>query len=388
MTDPSVRRKQLNSYIVTAKSHEENEDYEEAFDYYIKAINVCHLLYKYENVNKSLKEKYKIKLDQIVGRAEEIKEFIHKASKKKVKVGTNGKHKDSSSDEESKEDDELMKGLESAIVEETPNVKWDDVAGLDTAKSLLREAVILPIEYPQLFKGKRKPWTGILLYGPPGTGKTFLAKACATEAQSTFITVTVSDLLSKFLGDTEKQVRNLFEMARKRKPSIIFIDEIDSVCGERGQNEHETMRRVKNEILQQMDGVKSKNKDVLVLGATNLPWEIDKAMRRRFKKKIYISLPDEHSRKEIIKYNLDDTPHDLSDEEFEELASLTDGFSGADLEILTQDAVMVPLRKCQEATKFIKTEEGHFIPTYASDPNGIEATMAEIDKPLLEAPPV
>lgn len=352
MTDPSKRRKEYSDFLDKAKECENEEDFEEAFNYYLKASNTLQLLYKYEEHNKKLKQIYKDKLTEVITRAEEVKKHL-KGKKKVVKAGgagggkskKGGTKKQSDSDEEDKEEDALKKGLESSIIAETPNVHWDDVAGLEGAKSALKEAVILPTRYPQLFEGERKPWTGIMLYGPPGTGKSFLAKACATEAKGTFFSVKSSDLLSKFLGDTEKQVRNLFEMARERKPSIIFIDEIDSVCGARGEGEHETMRRVKTEILVQMQGVGSDNKNVLVLGATNLPWEIDPAVRRRFERRIYISLPDEVSRKEIIRHHLGKTPHNLKEDDFDDLASSTDGYSGSDLATLTKDAIMQPLRK-------------------------------------------
>jgi len=205
-----------------------------------------------------------------------------------------------------------------------PNVHWDDVAGLEKAKEALKEAVILPTKFPQLFEGERKPWTGILLYGPPGTGKSFIAKACATEASGVFFSIKSADLLSKFLGDTEKQIKNLFELAREKQPSIIFIDEIDSLCSARKEGDHETMRRVKTEILVQMQGVGSNNKGVLVLGATNLPWEIDQAVRRRFEKRIYISLPDIDSRKAITEYHVGKTPNNLTNEEFEQIAEATE----------------------------------------------------------------
>jgi len=143
----------------------------------------------------------------------------------------------------------LKKSLESAIVSEKPNVKWEDVAGLFEAKKSLKEAVILPIKFPEIFKGVRKPWRGILLYGPPGTGKTFLAKACATESEGTFFSVSSSDLITKYVGESEKKIKNLFALAREKKPSIIFIDEIDSLCGARGEGENESTRRVKTEFL-------------------------------------------------------------------------------------------------------------------------------------------
>merc|ERR1712137_1456654 len=146
--------------------------------------------------------------------------------------------------------------LEGAIVMEKPNVSWDDVAGLEMAKEALKEAVILPIKFPQLFTGKRTPWKGILLFGPPGTGKSYLAKAVATEANnSTFFSISSSDLISKWQGESEKMVKNLFDKARECKPSIIFIDEVDSLCSSRSDNESESARRIKTEFLVQMQGV-------------------------------------------------------------------------------------------------------------------------------------
>ena len=139
--------------------------------------------------------------------------------------------------------------LQGAIVSEKPNVKWEDVAGLEFAKKALKEAIILPTKFPDIFVGLRKPWKGILLYGPPGTGKTYLAKACATQADSTFFSVSSSDLISKYVGESEKMIKTLFEMARRQKPSIIFIDEIDSLVSSRSQSENEASRRVKTEFL-------------------------------------------------------------------------------------------------------------------------------------------
>lgn len=178
-------------------------------------------------------------------------------NKKPVKAGDSS-NKDDDSDEEDKDKKKLMNQLEGAIVIEKPNIQWSDVAGLEGAKEALKEAVILPIKFPHLFTGNRKPWKGILLFGPPGTGKSYLAKAVATEANnSTFFSVSSSNLVSKWLGESEKLVKNLFEMARQHRPSIIFIDEIDSLCSTRSDNESESARRIKTEFLVQMQGLYS-----------------------------------------------------------------------------------------------------------------------------------
>lgn len=136
-----------------------------------------------------------------------------------------------------------------------------------------------------------------MLYGPPGTGKTFLAKACATEADATFFSISSSSLVSKYVGETEKMIKALFGLARERKPSIIFIDECDSLFTARSDNENEASRRAKTEFLTQMQGVGRDDQGILVLGATNIPWALDSAIRRRFEKRIYIPLPDLESRK-------------------------------------------------------------------------------------------
>lgn len=208
---------------------------------------------------------------------------------------------------------------------EKPNVSWNDVAGLELAKEALKEAVILPIKFPHLFTGQRKPWRGILLYGPPGTGKSYLAKAVATESNATFFSVSSSDLVSKWLGESEKLVKQLFQMARENKPAIVFIDEVDSLCGSRGEGESEASRRIKTEFLVQMNGVGNDMDGVLVLGATNIPWQLDSAIRRRFERRIYIPLPEVNARANLFALNIGNTPCTLGQAEFKQLADLTDG---------------------------------------------------------------
>ncbi|RHY50919.1 hypothetical protein DYB30_005239 [Aphanomyces astaci] len=195
-------------------------------------------------------------------------------------------------------DVELIEGIERDIVDTGPKITFDDIAGLEHTKELLQEAVMLPQIAPHLFKarppdGRLKPCNGVLMFGPPGTGKTLLAKAVANVCNSTFFNVSASTLASKYRGESEKMVRILFEMARYYSPAIIFMDEIDAIAGARGgAEEHESSRRVKTELLVQINGVGSgeksdvENNRVMVLAATNLPWQIDEAMRRRLTKRV------------------------------------------------------------------------------------------------------
>jgi vacuolar protein-sorting-associated protein 4 len=257
------------------------------------------------------------------------------------------------------ESERLRQQLASVIVRERPQVRWCDVAGLDGAKDALKETVVLPMRLPRLFTGKREPWRGILLYGPPGTGKSYLAKAVATESAASFFSVSSADLVSKWQGESEKLIRQLFQMARESAPSIIFIDEVDALCSSRSESDSDSTRRIKTEFLVQMqeglltgDSARKEGKHVLVLGATNLPWQLDPAIRRRFERRIYIPLPDDRSRKRMFEIHIGDTPHSLSAGDFDLLARSTEGYSGADIEIVVRDAIMQPIRRLQTATHF------------------------------------
>ncbi|XP_017768334.1 PREDICTED: vacuolar protein sorting-associated protein 4A [Nicrophorus vespilloides] len=390
--------------VTKATEEDRNKNYEEAQRLYEHGVEYFLHAIKYEAQGDKAKDSIRAKCCQYLERAEKIKASLKKGHKKPIKDGESESKDDKKSDSDSDSDDpekkKLQSKLEGAIVVEKPHVKWSDVAGLDAAKEALKEAVILPIKFPHLFTGKRIPWKGILLFGPPGTGKSYLAKAVATEANnSTFFSVSSSDLVSKWLGESEKLVRNLFELARAHKPSIIFIDEVDSLCSSRSENESESARRIKTEFLVQMQGVGNDTDGILVLGATNIPWVLDAAIRRRFEKRIYIPLPEEHARLTMFKIHLGNTPTQLNEEDLKELASKTEGYSGADISIVVRDALMQPVRKVQTATHFRYATgpspknkdiimDDLLTPCSPGDDGAKEMTWMDVDGDKLLEPPV
>lgn len=346
------------------KADNENE-YERALSLYRDALARFTMGLKYEK-NETRKKLILERVEGYMQRAEELSDYLKKQSEldKNGGGGSATKSKGDKDEDDDADKKKLRGALSSAIVSEKPNIKWEDVAGLENAKESLKETVILPTRFPQLFTGKRVPFKGILLYGPPGTGKSYLAKAVATEADSTFFAVSSADLISKWQGESERLVRNLFEMARESPGgrAIIFIDEVDSLCGTRSEGESDSARRVKTEFLVQMDGVGKAEGQVLVLGATNVPWELDAAIRRRFEKRVYIPLPEPDARAFMCKLHLGDTPNDLTDHDFDLMGEITEGASGSDIKVLVKEALMEPLRRCQQAKQFRVDSDGSYVP--------------------------
>ncbi|KAF2768980.1 vacuolar protein sorting-associated protein 4 [Teratosphaeria nubilosa] len=371
-------------------------EYEKAYQLYYQALELFMLALKWEKNAKS-KEMIRSKAGEYMERAEKLKTHLAEQEggkkRKPAAMASNGKASNGAGkddgDDEDADSKKLRGALQGAILSERPNVKWEDVAGLEGAKDALKEAVLIPMKFPHLFTGNRKPWKGILLYGPPGTGKSYLAKAVATEANSTFFSVSSSDLVSKWMGESERLVKQLFNMARDNKPSIIFIDEIDALCGPRGEGESEASRRIKTELLVQMDGVGKDSKDVLVLGATNIPWQLDSAIRRRFQRRVHITLPDQPARKTMFQLAVGNTPAELTSDDYATLAKLSEGYSGSDIANAVQDALMMPVRKITSATHYKKIQvdgKEKLTPCSPGDDGAMEMNYMQLDPEQLQEP--
>lgn len=224
---------------------------------------------------------------------------------------------------------------------------FDQIAALADAKRLLQEAVLLPLILPHFFTGIMKPWKGVLLHGPPGTGKTMLSRALASASNTTFFNVSASLIVSKFRGESEKMIQTLFRVARHYAPSLIFLDEVDSVASTRKDSDHEASRSLKSSLLSEMDGISSNGESgaqmVMVLATSNRPWDLDEAMRRRLEKRIYIPLPDEAARSKLFAMHLGHVPV-AEDVSMLELAKLTPGYSGHDILLLCRDASLAQFR--------------------------------------------
>eukprot|EP01080_Neovahlkampfia_damariscottae_P004464 gene4464-7845_t len=375
-------KKQALFWANRAYEKELENKIDEALKFYEKAS-------KFLNCSISFEENESIQL--ILQRIDETfqnsKKFLEPPTKPKEK-SVNSQNIDLFSYSQNSQDEENYKTnhpLEDPRY--LPNVSFDDISGLNSAKEALFESLILPKQFPQLFVGNLQPWKAILLYGLPGTGKTLLAQALANETNVTFISVSASDLLSKWVGDSEKSVKYLFTLARKRQPSIIFLDEIDALCSERNEGENDTSRRIKTEFLVQIQGLSNTKDEIFILGATNRPWELDSAVRRRFEKRIYISLPNETSRLSILKTYLSSCETTMKEEDWNFVVEKTKFFSGSDLNCLVRNAIMEPIRRFQKST-FFKFENEMYYPCDEKDTNAEKISLKDIPSEYIKPLPI
>ncbi|KAJ1437215.1 P-loop containing nucleoside triphosphate hydrolase protein [Ochromonadaceae sp. CCMP2298] len=243
-------------------------------------------------------------------------------------------------------DRELVDKIMADILDRGQPVSFSDISGLAFAKKCVTELICWPMTRPDLFKGLRALPRGLLLFGPPGTGKTLIGKAIAHQSGATFFSISASSLMSKWIGEGEKTVRTLFAVAAYRQPAVVFIDEVDSLLCARSSEENEASRRIKTEFMVQLDGAGTNQEArVVIVGATNRPEELDEAVRRRFVKRIYIPLPDEDSRRQLLTMLLSDIAHELQQTDTDALVDKTQGYSGADIRALCQEAAMGPVRE-------------------------------------------
>jgi len=284
-------------------------------------------------------------------------------------------------------DPKLVDAIEGEMLEQNPNVAWDSIGGLADAKRLLNEAVVLPLLIPDYFAAAacRSAWKGVLLFGPPGTGKTLLGRAVASLGKTAFFNISASSLVSYHFGESEKLARTLFDIARYYAPSIVFFDEVDALVSKRGeQGEHEASRRLKSELLTQMDGIstnKGADGQVMVLATSNKPWDLDEAMRRRLERRIYVPLPNEQSRKEMLAIHLKGVRL-AADIDLVALANILNGYSGADLQLVCRDASMMPMRRAVDGKSPLE-----IIELQASGALEGEVTMGDFAKAMQTTQP-
>ncbi len=267
------------------------------------------------------------------------------------------------------------------VLIEIPNVRWDDIGGLENIKEELREAVEWPLKYPKAFQRLGiEPPRGILLYGPPGTGKTLLAKAVANESSANFIGIRGPEVLSKWVGESEKRVREIFRKARQAAPTVIFIDEIDAIAPARGAEGNHVTDRLINQLLTEMDGIE-RNSGVVVIAATNRPDILDPALLRpgRFDRLILVPAPDEKVRLEILKVHTRRVPL-AEDVDLRELAKKTEGYSGADLEALVREAALTAMRRimAELPAQAVEEESEEFLERLKVSKRDFEAALKKV----------
>ncbi len=290
--------------------------------------------------------------EEALSMAEEYNQLYHKlrrgeielASKPKIRVSRGEKKSEAKHSESSELDEEFDREAENLIMR--ADTTWDDIAGLEDVKRALMEAIYYSLAKPSDPGVKLTPPRRFLLYGPPGTGKTMLAMAASNMLKATFINVSVDRVLSRYVGDSPRMISAIFRLAYRKAPSIIFFDEVETLVSKRDSGKEAATGLVQT-FLTELDGFKSKklDKPVIVIAATNKPWILDEAILSRFEKRIYIPLPDWEARREIFRLNIEGKGLKLKDITYEELADITEGYSGRDIANACREATMMMLRR-------------------------------------------
>lgn len=365
--------------INNAIRHEENNEYDMAIDQYKKGLAVFSLIAKNKQ-NGHIKETLVKYMTTYKQRAEELQEELTNPKTQKTKKSVTRKNNNNNSppisqsqqqqqprkivennyddDDDDDEDDEDGKNQYSnKRLKNLPDVTFDDIVGLKEIKDLLIETTTLPYEMAHLFTGNRKPAQSILLYGPPGNGKTELARALAGTSGMNFYPISSSDIISKYVGESEKNIKELFDEVKMNTPCILFIDELDSVCTKRidsasgGGGGGGT--KALQQFLVQLDGICEKKLDgVLLLGATNLPWDLDSAMLRRFSHRIFVPMPSKEARRMIFEKYISKNEHSIESIELQYLSFVTDYYSASDIANVCRMAAMEPVKRVKLSDYF------------------------------------
>ena len=350
MSSSTTLAAQARGYAKAARTLEDENNLKNARELYLKAAKLYNEASKIAS-DKTDSNTQRDLAEHLLNKAQSLKRTSVHQSGSGVSSGVGG----SETDESSLSKDDL-------IMKELPKIGFDDIGGLESVKEEIRKAIIYPFTHKDLYKMYgQKAGEGILLYGPPGCGKTMMAKAAAKECGADFISVKTSSIVSKWVGASEKNVKQVFETARQSEKSIVFFDEIDSIAGRRSESE-DYAKRVVNELLAQMDGVDTADDELLILAATNEPWAIDPALRRpgRFSKLVYIPEPDLDARAAIFKLNLKGRPV-ANDVDVNRLAGMTESYSGADIAAICKEAADIPLGEALKGGEARKIEERDFV---------------------------
>ena len=362
--DKEELKRNIIEYVKDAVKYYKFEEYEKAMELYLKASKgLFSLSNKEENVYS--KRIYIEKAKEYCSRVRKIRE-------------------------DALEEMRLQKELNDFIVKKKQRVKWDDIVGLEEAKEILKEATIYPKKFPQLFKGKRKPWKTILLYGPPHTGKSHLVKAVVTETKYYFISISFSKIINEMKEEPNIFIKDVFFLARKNEPSIIFFDEVDRICS--SETDIDYIKRIEIEFRIQIENTFKSDENILIIGATNNPWELNPIFRKIFQKKIYISLPRINERKDLFDKYLKDIPNTLTEEQKEDIVKRTDWFSAHDIITLIKDANLEQTKKYKDAEYFkkipgINENTWNYVPCQKNEEDAIKMIFSEIPDPKDLLPP-
>ena len=322
-------------------------NYDVAREYFLRAAEVMTLLSKQAD-SEELRDVRQQVAEKALQRARQCEQAKQNQGRRPARPGASGAGKGRMEASGESEGDDDGADADKWIVKEKPKLRFDDVAGLDDVKEDIRLRMIYPFQHPELAeKFGINPGGGVLLYGPPGTGKTMLAKATAGEIDATFFRISPADVLSKWVGEAEQNLKKLFDAAASEARAIIFIDEIESLVPARRDEGSSVMQRVVPQILQGMEGFDEKEKSpILFMGATNVPWQLDPAVLRpgRFDEKVYIPLPDLPARRKMLDIYLSRRP--LAEEiDLDDIARQLDGYSGADIKYICDRAAVIPFLK-------------------------------------------